>query len=184
MIRWLVVAMVAVLGAGCSASAPAVAPGAEPSDASPLAPDVKDFSLVAYQGESVLGGREVSFSRLLRQAKPVVLNFWAGQCPPCRAEMPEFQRVADEFEGRVIFLGLDVGVFTGLGSREDAQRLLEELGVRYPAAYAVDASPIEIYRIGSMPSTIFLRANGEVQERRPGRMAEEELRSAVQKLAT
>jgi cytochrome c-type biogenesis protein len=141
-----------------------------------------DFNMVVYQGEATLGGREIAFSRVLQQGKPVVLNFWAAQCPPCRAEMPEFQRVADEFEGRVIFLGLDVGLFTGLGSQEDAQRLLQELGIRYPAAYAVDVAPVEIYRLASMPTTIFIKPNGEVAGRRAGAMSESELRLEVEKL--
>jgi thiol-disulfide isomerase/thioredoxin len=90
--------------------------------------EVKSFGLVAYQGEAVLGTGETTFPRVFEQGKPVILNFWAGQCPPCRAEMPAFQRVADEFEGKVQFIGVDIGVFTGLGSHADARQLLTELG--------------------------------------------------------
>ena len=130
----------------------------------------------------MLGDREASFSQVLRSERPVVLNFWGGQCPPCRAEMPDFQRVADDFEGQVIFLGIDIGPLTGLGSHEDARRLLLDLGVRYPTAYAVDATPIDIYRVNAMPTTIFVKPNGEVASRRPGAMSESELRSGVERL--
>ena len=139
---------------------------------------------MAYQGEELLGGRETTFSKIFIQGKPVVLNFWAGQCPPCRAEMPAFQKVADEFQGKVIFVGVDVGPFTGLGSHEDAQRLLAELRIRYPAAYAVDAAPLRLYNVRSMPTTVILGPNGQPLQQVDGMMFEQQLRQAVEKAAT
>jgi thiol-disulfide isomerase/thioredoxin len=179
--------LLALLAGACTRSTPSRAP-IETNAASPVpgqqasAYTGPDFKLVAYQGEAELGGQEITFGRVMEHGKPVVLNFWAGQCPPCRAEMPDFQRVADDYRGRVIFLGLDVGPFTGLGSHEDARRLLQELGVRYPAAYAVDTEPVEAYRLASMPSTFFIRPDGEVAKRRPGAMSEGELRAEVENL--
>src|SRR5256885_3243174 len=64
---------------------------------SPTPTGSKDFSIVVYQGQDVLGGQETHFSDVFHQNKPVVLNFWAGQCPPCRAEMSELQAVADDY---------------------------------------------------------------------------------------
>ena len=51
---------------------------------------------------------------------------------PCRAEMPQFQAFHEEFKDQVTLLGIDLGPFTGLGSHEDADELLQELGVTYP----------------------------------------------------
>ena len=92
-----------------------------------------DFEFTLYQGEGELGGSELSMSEL--QGKPVVLNFWAGLCPPCRAEMPDFQAFQDENRDRLTVLGIDVGQFTNLGTQEDARLLLTDLGVTYPAGY-------------------------------------------------
>jgi thiol-disulfide isomerase/thioredoxin len=145
--------------------------------------EVKSFGLVAYQGEGVIGAGETTFPRVFEQGKPVILNFWAGQCPPCRAEMPAFQRVADEFEGKVQFVGVDVGAFTGLGSHTDAQRLLADLGIRYPAAYATDATAVRAYNIRSMPTTVFFDKQGRIVDQIPGLVLESQLRNLVGRLA-
>lgn len=146
-----------------------------------MAPKLEhDFKLVAYQGESILGGREGHFSNAFDQGKPVVLNFFAGLCPPCRAEMPAFQKVADELEGQFVLVGVDIGPFVGLGSNDDGRQLLAELRIRYPAGRAVDASVLRQYRVANMPTTIFFRSDGSVHERHPGLMVESQFRAAVE----
>ena len=142
-----------------------------------------DFRIVAYQGEDVLGGYESQFSHVTAQGKPVVLNFFAGQCPPCRAEMPGFQRVADEFHGKVTFVGVDIGPYVHLGSHDDAKRLLGELNVRYPAAYAVDSTPLTIYSVLGMPTTVIFDSKGKVVETHTGILTEGELRQKLMALA-
>ena len=78
-----------------------------------------NFDLTAYQGAAELGGSNVDFSEVKRQAagKPLVLNFWGGSCPPCRAEMPGFQRAYERNQDDFLMLGLDIGPFFGLGTR-------------------------------------------------------------------
>ncbi len=139
-----------------------------------------DFRIVAYQGEAVLGGKESKFSKVFEQGKPVVLNFWAGNCPSCSVEMPGFQRASTEFAGNVIFVGLDVGPFTGLGTHDDAAQLARQLGIRYPLAYAVDASSLELYKVQGMPTTVFLNAKGQVVAQVTGILTEGQLRSEIQ----
>jgi len=141
-----------------------------------------DFKIVAYQGEAILGGHESNFSKVFEQGKPVILNFWAGNCPPCRAEMPGFQKVSDQFQGQVIFVGIDVGPFVQLGTHDDAVRLYTQLGIRYPLAYAVDASPLQNYQVVGMPTTVFLSSKGRIVQKQTGIMGETDLRTAIQKL--
>lgn len=148
-----------------------------PSSPSPVSGT--DFRIVAYQGDDVLGGHESVFSHVTSHGKPVVLNFFAGQCPPCRAEMPGFQRVADEFQGRVIFVGVDIGPYVHLGTHEDARALLSQLKMRYPAAYAVDSAPLTIYGVQSMPTTVVFDSKGQVVETHSGIFTEAQLRERL-----
>ena len=119
-----------------------------------------DFSFTLYQGEDKLGASTMNLSDL--RGKPTVLNFWAGLCPPCRAEMPDLQRFYDEFGDRATLIGVDIGQFLGLGNKSDAQSLLDELGVTCPAGYTDDGSVPRQYEVLGMPSTVFITSKGEV----------------------
>ncbi len=120
----------------------------------------KDFSFTLYQGEQELGGEKLNLAEL--RGKPVVLNFWAGLCPPCRAEMPDLQRFYEESQDEVVMLGIDVGRFNNLGGKRDAQRLLKELDITYPAGFTRDGSVMREYEVISMPTTVFINSKGEV----------------------
>ena len=137
------------------------------------------FSFSVYQGEEILGGNNVNFADLLDEGKPIVLNFWAGDCPPCRAEMPALQRVYEQHEDDIIFVGLDVGVFTRLGTRESGLRLLEELNVTYPAGAPPNRTPMVNYSVRSMPTTIFFGADGKIFRRWDGGISERDMNEIV-----
>ena len=108
-----------------------------------------------------------------------MLNFWAGACAPCSQEMPGLQRVADQYQGRVIFVGVDVGPFVGMGSHDDATRLLNSWAF-VPAAYAVDTTPLTFY-VQGMPTTVVFDARGQVVTKVTGTITEAELQQALAK---
>ena len=139
-----------------------------------------DFEFSVYQGEEVLGGTNINFGDLLDGPKPVVLNFWAGNCPPCRAEMPALQRVYDKHREDIIFLGLDVGVFSGLGTRASGLALLDELNITYPAGAPPSRTPMVNYSVVSMPTTIFFGADGDIFRRWDGAIQEGQMNDIVE----
>ena len=122
-----------------------------------------DFEFTLYQGAESLGEEKLNFSDL--RGGPVVLNFWAGLCPPCLVEMPEFQAFYEEFGDQVTLLGLDVGPFVALGSHQSARDLLVELDITYPAGYPPDDGAVRSYKVLNMPSTYFITAEGKIFER-------------------
>jgi thiol-disulfide isomerase/thioredoxin len=141
-----------------------------------------DFRITAYRGADVLGGEETTLSKFLFRGKPVVLNFWAGACPPCRAEMPDFEQVHQQYKDRVILFGLDVGPFVGLGSREDGKKLIEELGITYPTGTTFDAEIVSEYGVLGMPTTIFIKPNGKIVKKWTGLLNKSKMTELVEEL--
>ncbi len=132
--------------------------GDESSSAGYKAPN---FSFSLFQGEDVVGGQELDLHSLIG-SKPIVLNFWAGLCPPCRAEMPDLQEFNQEYKDQALLLGIDLGQFFGLGNLEDAKNLLKELEVTYPAGSTADSDLVKNYKVLAMPTTIFINTDGTI----------------------
>jgi len=163
--RWLLLGVVfTFLLVACSGGSGGAAPAASDGgsgDVNPAASEVPpDFPFTLYQGSDELGEETLNLSDL--QGKPLVLNFWAGLCPPCRAEMPDLQGFYEEYKGRVTLVGIDVGQFSGLGTQSDARDLLNELGVSYPAGFTTDASVMRNFKVLGMPTTVFIDSKGGI----------------------
>ena len=109
----------------------------------------------------MVGGQELDLHSLIG-SKPIVLNFWAGLCPPCRAEMPYLQEFNQEYKDQALLLGIDLGQFFGLGNLEDAKNLLKELEVTYPAGSTADSDLVKNYKVLAMPTTIFINTDGTI----------------------
>ena len=138
----------------------------EPDSSESRAEAVADFQISLYQGQEELGQENIMLADL--RGMPVVLNYWAGLCPPCRAEMPEFQEFKEEYEGRVTLIGVDMGQFLGLGSKDDARKLLAELGVSYAAGFTDDGSVVESHRVLGLPTTVFVTSDGNLHKKWDG----------------
>ena len=137
-----------------------------------------EFSM--FQDIEEVGFRDGNLAEL--EGKPLVLNFWAGLCPPCRAEMPQFQVFYEEFKDQIQLVDIDTGVFTGLGSRNDADALLRELGVTYPAGWTEDGSGPRKFGVTAMPTTVFISSDGTIVEKSVGAIDARFLTRASQEL--
>lgn len=166
-----------LLVAACSA-------GSAGTGAQPSAPveTIYDFNISLYQGSDALGSETVAVSDL--RGQPVVLNFWAGLCPPCRAEMPEFQDFADEYDGRATLVGVDLGQFFALGSEADALALLQELGVTYPAGATDDGNVVRELGVLGLPATFFVAADGSLHRKWQGVLNGDKLAEITDEMLT
>lgn len=151
------VLVVVIVGAAVaySALAPTVmsdaARTAEKQDEQTEAPD---FRMVSA------GGEELSLSSL--RGKPVVLNFWASTCGPCKSEMPEFQTAFEEYGSQVQFVMLNVPDFNG-ETRERALQLVEQNAYTFPVYFDVSAEAQVQYGVTSIPRTYFISADGVLE---------------------
>jgi len=169
-----------------AACSPGLTPVSDEAAGAPISEDPgelsPDFELTVYQGAAALGGETVQFSDVLAQGKPVVLNFWAALCPACRFEMPDLQAVYEDFDGQVLFVGIDIGPFTGLGSREAGRALIKELGVTYPVGTTFEAEVVMNYRVFGMPTTVFITPEGEIVETWTGLLTKDKMTELVEAL--
>ncbi len=141
-----------------------------------------DFSIGLYQGEQELGARELQFSEVFAQDKPVILILWAGLCPTCRFELPLVQEAYAKYGDQVLFVGIDIGPFTGLGFEPEGRALLDELGVTFPAGSTPDSDIMREYQVLGVPETLFFSADGELVDRFGGLLNENKLEQNIQAL--
>lgn len=108
------------------------------------------------------------------RGRPVVLNFWASWCPPCLAEMPEFERVHRRLGDRVAFLGVNQRDQPGA-----AERLARSTGVTYPLAVDPAGRAFDAFGGLGMPTTVLIRADGTVADIFAGQLDETLLRERI-----
>ena len=90
----------------------------------------------------------------------VVINFWYPSCPPCREEMPEFQRAYEILSGKPVqFLGLFVPL--GFDTEETAKQFVEELELGFPFATDYRGTIAEAYGVEFYPTTWFIDRGGD-----------------------
>ena len=111
------------------------------------------------------------------KGKVVFLNFWATWCPPCRAEMPDIQKLYEEAAGdeesELVILGV---AFPNLGdetSEDGIRRFLEENGYTYPTVMDTDASLMTPYYITAYPTTYMIDRDGNIFGYVPGSMTKD-----------
>ncbi|MPZ72423.1 MAG: redoxin domain-containing protein [Nitriliruptorales bacterium] len=172
------VAAVALLASACSGTSQAVAPdgfvagdgstSTIPKEQREPAPDVTAPTL---SGETL---------RLADLSGPVVVNFWASWCGPCVTEAPALQRVADEYDGRVTFVGVNVK-----DEPAAARNFERDFGVRYPSWHDQASSIAASFGgIGpaALPSTIVLDSDHRVASRLFGAVDEPRLAAELDRI--
>ncbi len=144
--------------------------------------DFPDFSIIVYQGDGHLGGSKPHFASLLGN-RPIVMNYWASNCPPCTAEMPELEKVWQQYGDRVLFVGLDVGrFFPGFGDQARSKLELRRLGVTYPAGTPPSVDVVQQLGVPGLPATQFITPDGKLHRQWVGILNEAKLTELVEEL--
>ncbi len=161
----LVVVLVSALAValaltGCARSNTSPGDAEEGFNVGNLAPN---FGLQSTSGQSV---RLSQF-----RGRPVLLNFWATWCPPCRAEMPLVQKV---FENQALadrglaIMGIDLGE-----DPETVKGFLKSNGLSFPVLLDTQQIVAGEYNIRSIPTTFFVNKDGIIRDVRIGAFASE-----------
>jgi len=122
-------------------------------------------------------GNAVALSDFI--GKPIVLNFWASWCPPCKEEMPEFEKLYLECGDDVQFLMVDL---------VDGQQETVEIGAAYadgqgftfPVYFDVSNEAAIKYGVRGIPATLFIDKDGYIVTGAQGALTEKALRTGIE----
>lgn len=117
------------------------------------------------------------------KGKTVLLNFWATWCPPCRAEMPDIQKLYEEYEeagdDSLVIIGVAAPDYYREKSEDDIKDFLEENGYTYPVVMDYDGEMFTQYGVYSYPTTFMIDKEGNVFGYVQGQISEDIMRSII-----
>ena len=115
--------------------------------------------------------------------KPIVLNFWASWCGPCKSEIPDFQAAFENYQGEVEFLMVNMtdGVRE---TKEIAAAYMEEQGFTLPVYYDTAQEAAYTYGVYSLPTTYFIAPDGEIVAGAQGMIDAETLELGISMIYT
>ncbi|PIU56157.1 MAG: hypothetical protein COS87_03025 [Chloroflexi bacterium CG07_land_8_20_14_0_80_45_17] len=162
----------------------ALAGGAAGCSSSDSSSSPEELGLIAVEDEvaapdftlPTMAGTEITLSDL--QGKPVVLNFWAIRCPPCRQELPYFDTVARQNADKATILTVNVE-----DSTSQIEQFFSNSKVSFIVALDKNAQMTSSYATGYIPTTFFIDSQGIIRYIKVGAFAnEKELQASLEEL--
>lgn len=146
-------------------------------DAPGMGNDLRGKQAPTFSLETVDGAK---FSSKTLAGHPMIVNFWATYCGPCKLEMPWFQ----EFSKKYAAQGLDVvGIDDEDGvTKQQVKAAAQKIGVTYPILIA-DSAVEKSFGLGDyLPETYYIDAQGKVLAQTPGAPSKDEVEANIRKI--
>ncbi|HHT49770.1 MAG TPA: TlpA family protein disulfide reductase [Firmicutes bacterium] len=109
-----------------------------------------------------IAGERIDLKKISRQNQLTLVNFWATWCPPCRAEIPELNRVYRVYRAKGLEI-LAVNIWDD-STREQLRAFTNATGIEFPVLLDVDDSTATKYQIRAVPTTVFIDQKGRIRE--------------------
>lgn len=123
-----------------------------------------------------LDGNEVSLSDF--RGKKVFLNFWATWCPPCKAEMPEIEKVYQETkDSDLVILAVEIGE-----PLDTVKTFIEDNKYNFKVLLDSDKDVATTYGISAIPTSFFIDEDGNIISKRVGGMTYDEMKEYIDAL--
>jgi DsbE subfamily thiol:disulfide oxidoreductase len=117
----------------------------------------KNFSLPSLDGNEKIDLKDF-------KGEPIVINFWASWCGPCREEMPFLQKTWNEYKDKgIVFLGINV-----LDEEKNAKDFLNSFGISYINLKDSNGETANSYSVVALPATFFIDKQGKIVRRNYG----------------
>ena len=120
-------------------------------------------------------GKAVKLSEFI--GKPIVVNFWAAWCAPCKAELPHFDKLAKELKGKVEFLMVSVYL-----NKDYVKQFVSQNGYTFPLYFDDNEEGSTAYEVTGIPVTVFITADGNIKSKAVGSMSEAVLRNYIDRI--
>lgn len=141
-----------------------------PKPVTPAANAAGDFTLTA------LDGSKVTLSEL--KGKKVFLNFWATWCPPCRAEMPDIQKLYKESENSgLVILAVNIGE-----DEATVKSFMDKNGFSFKVLLDQQGDVAKTYQVSAIPASYFINTDGSVSNKHIGSMNLSQMKEYVKAL--
>lgn len=121
-------------------------------------------------------GKKVSLHDLV--GKPVIVNFWASWCPPCKAEMPDFEAAYKEHGDTIQFMMVNMTD----GGRETvatAEKYIQQQGYTFPVYFDTEQEAAITYGVSAIPTTYFINAQGNLVAYAAGAISAQQLEQGI-----
>ncbi|BBI31632.1 TlpA family protein disulfide reductase [Cohnella abietis] len=113
------------------------------------------------------------------RGKPIILNFWASWCGPCKDEAPSFVKLNKEYGDRLQIIAINL---TATDSVKSAQQFAQEYGFTFPVVFDTDGEVAARYEIRPIPSTIFIDSQGIITDGVLGALTWDDLQARASNL--
>lgn len=113
--------------------------------------------------------------------KPIIINFWASWCGPCKSELPAFNSLYEKYKDNVVFLMINL-----TDGQRDTESSIKEFisdnGYSFPVYYDIEYDASNTYGVRSIPETVFINADSSLYDIRIGAMSEVILENYIKQM--
>lgn len=95
------------------------------------------------------------------EGKPTIVNFWASWCGPCKAEMPDFEKLYQELGGEINFVMVNL-TDNSQETKKSALEFISKSGYTFPVYFDSDLNAAYTYGVSGIPMTLFINSEGKL----------------------